>query len=101
MTCSQMIVTASVLYPYNQTVCNLHSGLCECPAGWRGEDCKTVQKRPCTNRVRLPDDKREEPLNHTDENGRDRDWLEEGGSNSRCAGGRGEGMAGEGGCLHA
>ena len=95
--------------------CNHDSGLCECPAGWKGEDCKTVQKRPCTNRQeelyyiffslgfecnalmlfvslplrhRNPNDESDEPLSHIDADGRDINWLDGGTMHSRCAGTR-------------
>mmetsp|Transcript_19563 Transcript_19563/g.42445 ORF Transcript_19563/g.42445 Transcript_19563/m.42445 type:complete len:788 (+) Transcript_19563:181-2544(+) len=66
--------------------CNYDLGICQCPAGWKGDDCKTVQKRPCTNRNRHPDDMSDEPLGHIDEHGKDINWLEGGGTQSRCGG---------------
>ena len=68
--------------------CNHDSGLCECPAGWKGKDCMTVQKRPCTNLKRNPDDPTitDEPLGFIDEDGRDLNVLDGNSTTSRCFG---------------
>ncbi|GAX85342.1 hypothetical protein CEUSTIGMA_g12759.t1 [Chlamydomonas eustigma] len=66
--------------------CNYDTGKCECPAGWKGEGCKIIQKRPCTNGMRSPSDNSNTPRGHIDEDGRDLNWLTPGGGNSRCAG---------------
>eukprot|EP00798_Chlamydomonas_sp_ICE-L_P001799 gene1799-33219_t len=65
--------------------CNYDIGLCDCPAGWRGDDCSIPDKRPCTNGTQRPEGQME-PHSHIDKDGRDLNWLAPGWSASRCAG---------------
>lgn len=67
-------------------VCNYDTGLCLCPAGWTGTDCKTPQQRPCTNRLRDSSSKSDTPFGHIDEDGFDLDWTLLGSTKSRCGG---------------
>jgi hypothetical protein len=55
------------------------------PAGWTGEDCRTPQKRPCTNRLSINEDD-VPPSSHIDANGRDLNWTAPGWTPGRCAG---------------
>ncbi|KAG2494839.1 hypothetical protein HYH03_007079 [Edaphochlamys debaryana] len=70
--------------------CNHDTGLCECTAGWTGRDCTTPQKRPCTNRLRTPEDPSTEPASFIGPDKRDLDWTSPVGISwppySRCAG---------------
>ena len=66
--------------------CDHSIGLCQCPAGWTGDDCKSPQKRPCTHKKRRPGNPSEQVIGHIDADGRDLDWNEPGDMPSRCAG---------------
>lgn len=64
--------------------CNHDLGICYCTAGWKGDDCKVPEKRPCSNGDRAPGSL--EPQSHIDKDGNDLNWLESGWRASRCAG---------------
>ncbi|GLI69587.1 hypothetical protein VaNZ11_014246 [Volvox africanus] len=66
--------------------CNYDTGHCDCPAGWKGPGCKTVQKRPCTLNLRNADMQITEPLSHIGPDKRDLDWTAQGVTYSRCGG---------------
>jgi hypothetical protein len=71
----------------NVGICDLHLGSCKCPAGWTGADCRTTQKRPCTNRLGgLNETHRHLPASHIGPDGRDLNWTEPGWTASRCPG---------------
>eukprot|EP00884_Botryococcus_braunii_P007672 jgi/Botrbrau1/16906/Bobra.55_3s0006.2 len=57
-------------------VCNHDTGICDCMAGFTGDYCQDILKRPCTNHNRASG---YEP-------GAFSDLSEEGGSASRCSG---------------
>jgi hypothetical protein len=42
--------------------CNHDLGVCQCPAGWKGGDCRMPKLRPCTHRWSTPDDPVGEPV---------------------------------------
>ncbi|KAK9805311.1 hypothetical protein WJX73_000673 [Symbiochloris irregularis] len=57
--------------------CNRDIGICDCMAGWTGDDCKTRQLRPCTNKHRKSGFQPQGPPQNSSEPG----WTA-----SRCAG---------------
>ncbi|MEW5310146.1 MAG: hypothetical protein WDW38_001973 [Sanguina aurantia] len=63
--------------------CNYDSGICECPAGWSGNDCGTPLLRPCTHKWR---ESGNVTMGHIDAEGRDLDIMERGWTASRCSG---------------
>lgn len=67
----------------NIGVCDYDIGICNCPAGYSGDDCMTPFKRPCTNRYR---DNGTVAVGHVDKDGRDLNWTEPGWTASRCGG---------------
>ena len=64
--------------------CHYDTGICYCPAGWKGDDCKTPEKRPCSSNDREVGSL--EPQSHIDKEGRDLGWLKSGWRASRCSG---------------
>ncbi|GAX76857.1 hypothetical protein CEUSTIGMA_g4303.t1 [Chlamydomonas eustigma] len=64
--------------------CNYDIGVCDCPAGWTGEDCSVRDKRPCGNGERPKGS--HTMASHIDEEGRDLGWHKPGWMASRCAG---------------
>jgi hypothetical protein len=64
--------------------CNHDTGVCYCTAGWKGDDCKTREKRPCSSDDRPAGSL--EPQSHIDKDGKDLNWLHPGWRASRCAG---------------
>ncbi|GIL93384.1 hypothetical protein Vretimale_17471 [Volvox reticuliferus] len=66
--------------------CHYDIGVCQCPAGWKGDACDLPEKRPCTNAHKNQDNPVDVVLSHIDANGMDLDLTASGWTASRCAG---------------